>query len=76
VRLGHAIGAALTDRRVLGPVEARLAAVAGLLLCGLGVLVALFPYALAYPAAVLAVWAGLALVWKGIKLRRARKRRS
>jgi cardiolipin synthase A/B len=75
VRLGYAIGAALTDRRVLGPVEARLAAVAGLLLCSLGVLMALFPRALAYPVSVLVAWAGVSLVWKGIKLRRMRKRR-
>lgn len=75
VRLGHAIGAALTDRRVLGPVESRLAAVAGLLLCSLGALFAIFPRALAYPVAVLAAWVGVALVWKGIKLRRMRKPR-
>ncbi len=73
VRLGHAIGAALTDRRVLGPVEARLAGFAGLLLCALAALVAVFPRALAYPAAAIAVWGGLALLWKGMRLSRRRK---
>src|SRR5262249_52390418 len=33
VRIGNAVGAAFTGRRVLGPVEARAAAVAGVLLC-------------------------------------------
>jgi cardiolipin synthase len=70
VRIGHAIGAALTDRRVLGPVEARLAAIAGLVLCALAALVAVFPRALAYPAALLGAWGGLALLCKGFRLRR------
>jgi cardiolipin synthase len=74
VRLGHAIGAALTDRRVLGPVEARLAAVAGLLLCALATLVAVFPRALAYPAAALGTWGGLSLLWKAARLSQRRKR--
>jgi cardiolipin synthase len=70
VRIGHAIGAALTDRRVLGPVEARLAGVAGLLVCALAILIAIFPYALAYPVALLGGWGGLALLWKAFRLRR------
>jgi len=73
VRIGHAIGAALTDRRVLGPVEARLTTVTGLLLCALSVLVAVFPRALAYPLAALGAWGGLALLWSGVKLHRLRK---
>ena len=73
VRIGHAIGAALTDRRVLGPVEAQLTTVTGLLLCALSVLVAIFPRALAYPAAVLGAWGGLALLWRGVKLHRLRR---
>lgn len=75
VRIGHAIGAALTDRRVLGPVEASLATAAGLLLFALSVLVAVFPRVLAYPAAALGAWGGLALCWRGVRLRRLRKRR-
>ncbi len=72
VRIGHAIGAALTERRVLEPVEARLTSVTGIVLCALATLVAIFPRALAYPVAALGVWGGLALVWRGIKLRRLR----
>ena len=73
VRIRNAIGAALTDRRVLGPVEARLATVTGLVFCALSALVAIYPQALAYPAAAFGVWGGVALLWKGFQLRRSRK---
>jgi cardiolipin synthase len=68
MRMGQAIGAALTNRRVLGPVEGRLAIVTGLLLCLLAGVVWLFPKALAYPAAALALWGGLVLAIRGIRL--------
>jgi cardiolipin synthase A/B len=73
IRIGNAIGAALTDRRVLGPVEARLTIVTGLLLCALSVLVAAFPWALAYPAVAAGLWGGAALFWRGTQLRRSQK---
>jgi cardiolipin synthase len=69
------IGAALTQRRVLGPVEARLLTAAGLMLCALSALVAIFPRALAYPVSALGVWGALALLWKAIELRRLRQPR-
>ena len=72
VRVGNAVGAVLIDRRVLGPVQARLTTVVGLVLCALSVLVAIFPRALAFPAAALGLWGGLALLWRGIRLRRSR----
>jgi cardiolipin synthase len=75
LRIGNTIGAALMDRRVLGPVEARLTSVAGLLLCVLSVLVGVFPRTLAYPAVALGLWGGIALLWKGYQLRRSRKKR-
>jgi threonine/homoserine/homoserine lactone efflux protein len=59
---------------VLGPVEARLATITGLVLCALAVALALFPHLLAYPAAALGLWGGLALLWRGAELWRARKR--
>ncbi len=74
VRIGHAIGAALTGRRVLGPVESRLTTVTGLILCVLSVLVALAPRALAYPAAAIGFWVGLSLAWRGARLHRLRRR--
>ncbi len=75
IRVGNAIGAVFTNRRVLGPIEARLASVSGLALCALAVLFAVFPTALAYPLAALGAWAGLALLYRGYRLRSNRKRR-
>jgi cardiolipin synthase A/B len=74
VRIGHAIGAALTNRRVLSPIEARLSTVSGLLLCGLSVLFALFPAVLVYPVVALSAWFGIALLCNGYRLHRRRKK--
>jgi cardiolipin synthase len=74
VRIGNAIGAAFTDRRVLEPVEARLAGMAGLLLCACALLFALTPRVLVYPAVVLCAWGGLALLYRGFHLYRSRKK--
>src|SRR5690606_3174634 len=75
LRIGNTIGAAFTDRRVLGPGEARLMTAGGIMLTGLAVLFALFPRALAYPAAVLAAWGGLALLYRSFRLWRRQQRR-
>jgi cardiolipin synthase A/B len=72
MRIGHTLSAAFTNRRVLEPVEARLTALAGFLLCLLALLFAVFPRALAYPLIVSAVWAGLALLYRGYRLWRIR----
>jgi cardiolipin synthase len=74
MRVGHAVGSVLTNRRVLGPVQSRLTTLVGLVLCGLSVLVAIFPRALAFPAAAVGLWGGLAFLWRGIQLRRWSKR--
>ena len=73
VRIGNAIGAAFTNRRTLGPIEARLALTAGFLLCLLSIVFAVFPQALAYPLVVIGAWAGLALLYRGYRLRRTQK---
>jgi cardiolipin synthase len=74
MRIGNAVGAVLIDRRVLGPIEARLTTLVGLVLCALAVLVAIFPRALAWPAAALGLWGGLALLWRGVLLHRRTKK--
>ena len=73
VRIGNAIGAAFTNRRPLGPIEARLALTAGLLLCALSVVVAVFPQVVAYPLVLIGAWAGIALLYRGYRLRRTQK---
>jgi len=72
-RIGHTIGAAFADRRELGPIEARLALLGGALLCLLAVVALLFPRLLAYPLAGLGMWGGLALMYQGWRLLRARR---
>ena len=74
MRIGNAIGAAFTDRRALGPAEARLAVNAGLGLCVLSLLFAIFPQALAYPLAALSAWAGIALLYRAYALHRRSKK--
>ena len=73
LRLGNTLGAALTNRRVLGPIEARLATISGVFLFVLAALFAFFPRVLAYPLILLGAWAGLALLYRGWKLHRERK---
>ena len=71
--VGSALGAALTDRRILGPAEAGLlflmAAVAGVI----GIVGALWPRVLAWPLSFIALWSGLAWAAKGIALRHGRR---
>ena len=68
--VGSALGAALTDRRILGPAEAGLLFMMAGVAIGIGVLAALWPRALAWPVAFIAMWSGIAWVAKGISLRR------
>ena len=74
VRIGNAIGAALTNRRVLEPLEGRMMVTAGVLLLTLAVLFGFFPRLLAGPLVVAATWGALALFLKGWRLHRQRKR--
>jgi cardiolipin synthase len=74
VRIGNAVGAAFTNRRVLEPVEARIMIFIGFLLLALAVLFGFFPRVLVYPLVVLFVWVAAALLYRGLKLLRLRKR--
>ncbi len=73
LRIGRAIGAAFTNRRVLEPIESHLALGSGIALCMGALLFAFFPHALAYPLIAVGAWAGIALVYKGYRLRNAGK---
>jgi cardiolipin synthase len=70
IRIGNAVGAAFTSRRVLEPVEARILLVTGALLLGLSVLTAFFPRVPAYALVVVLGWIALALLYRGYKLYR------
>lgn len=70
IRIGNAVGAAFTNRRVLEPVEARIMLTTGALLLSLAILFFYFPRALTYPVIVVFVWIAFALLLRGFKLRR------
>jgi cardiolipin synthase A/B len=68
VRIGNAVGAAFTNRRVLEPVESRIMVTTALLMLGLAVLFWFFPRALTYPLIVILLWVSFALLYKASKL--------
>jgi cardiolipin synthase len=75
LRIGNTVGAAMTGRRVLEPVEARLMISFGLLLLALAVVLALFPPILVYPALVITTWLAIVLLFRGLRLLRLRRGR-
>ena len=75
VRIGNAVGAAFTNRRVLEPVEARITVTVGVALLTLAILFAFFPRLLAYPLVSLFAWIAGALLYRGYKLHRAKAQR-
>jgi cardiolipin synthase A/B len=69
VRLGNAVGAAFTNRRVLEAVEVRLLLAVALAVLALAILPAVFPRLIAYPLAALFGWISAALLYRAWKLR-------
>jgi cardiolipin synthase len=68
MRLANTVGAAVTNHRTLGRAEGRILSLAGLGLVVLAVLAVLWPRVIATPLAILAVWIGLALMWRSFRL--------
>jgi cardiolipin synthase A/B len=75
IRIGNAVGAAFTSRRILQPVEARLIFVAGLLLLGIAALLYFFARVAGYALMTIFGWIGIALVHRAWKLYRKRSSR-
>jgi cardiolipin synthase A/B len=75
MRIGSTVSAAVTNRRVLEPIEGHIALMAGAALAALAVLAVLLPQILAYPLAAVAAWLGVALAVRGIALIRGRRSR-
>ncbi len=75
VSVGSALGAALTNRRTLGPAEAGLLSVVAALMAVVAVVAAWFPRVVAWPIAFLAAWAGLSWAWRAVVLWRHRRHR-
>lgn len=76
IGIGSAVGAAITNHRVLGPAEARVLAGAGLLLLAVAVVAALWPKVLTIPLSVMAGWVALSLLVRAYKLHRQGRRTS
>ncbi len=77
VRIGKAVGAAVSNLRELDPVEARLMTTVGSVFLVLAVLFAFLPRVLAYPVLIILAWFGCALLYRGYRLyREGRKKRT
>jgi cardiolipin synthase A/B len=74
LRIGNTVGAAIADRRVLGPAEAGIMTGAGLALLSLALIGILWPLAIALPLALLAGWAAVSLLIRARALRGAGRR--
>jgi cardiolipin synthase A/B len=62
IRIGNTVGAALTNRRDLGPAEARIMVGAGVTLLVLAILVMLLPWVVLLPLVVLGTWVAISLL--------------
>ncbi|HVF50790.1 MAG TPA: phospholipase D-like domain-containing protein, partial [Pyrinomonadaceae bacterium] len=70
IRIGNAIGAAFTDRRVLEPIESRIMLTVGALLLALAILFWFFPRLLVYPLIFIFAWIAVSLLYRGYRLHR------
>jgi len=70
VSVGSALGAALTNRRALGPAEAGLLFIMATIVVTIGIVSAIWPRVLAWPLAFVLLWLGAGWALKGIALRR------
>jgi len=68
LRLGNTVGAAITNRRVLGRAEAGIMKGVALGFLGLAIIGVLWPAALAWPLVALAGWIGVSLLIRARKL--------
>ncbi|MGH8008552.1 MAG: phospholipase D-like domain-containing protein, partial [Candidatus Binatia bacterium] len=68
VRISNAVGAAITNHRVLGPAEAKIMASGGLALLVLAFIALLWPRVIVLPLAALAGWVAVALLVRTYKL--------
>ena len=67
--LGSAVGAAIINRRALGPAEAKVMAIGGVILLALSLLAIVFPLAVTLPLAGLGLWIAATLLIRALRLR-------
>jgi cardiolipin synthase len=68
LRIGNALGSALSARRLLGPAERRVLVPGGLILVTIAVVAILWPPLVAWPLAALALWMGVALLVRAARI--------
>jgi cardiolipin synthase len=71
LRLGHTMGAAITNRRVLGPAEANTMAGLGVALLAFAAVSVLWPLVVAIPLATIAAWIAVSSLARARELRAA-----
>jgi cardiolipin synthase len=69
IRVGSVVEAAISNRRTLGPAEAKITLVAGVILLALAVLAVLRPEWVAVPFALISGWFAIALLLRAYRLR-------
>lgn len=74
IRISNTVGAAMANRQVLGPAEARIVGSAGMVLLLFAVLGLLWPRWVTIPFAVLTGWLAVSLFIRAYKLHRKRRR--
>ncbi|HEY2591734.1 MAG TPA: phospholipase D-like domain-containing protein [Steroidobacteraceae bacterium] len=74
LRISRAVGAALSEQRILAPTEARAVAGVAVAFTGAAIVIAFWPLVAAIPVMILLAWAALALFAKALALRRERRR--
>jgi len=70
LRVGNTVGAAITNRRLLGPAEAGIMTGTGIAFLAAAAIAILWPLAITLPLALLAVWNAVALLVRARELRR------
>ena len=74
LRISRAVGAALSEQRILAPTEARAVAAVAIGFAAAVIVIAFWPLVAAIPVMVMLAWAALALFAKALALRRERRR--
>jgi cardiolipin synthase len=75
IQIGRTVGAAITNRRPLGPAEARIMGASGLLLLAASVIAVLWPRVVSLPLAVIGVWVAVSAFIRAYHLRREGKKK-
>jgi cardiolipin synthase len=70
IGVGSTVGAAITNRRVLGPAEARIMFMAAGLLLLLSIVAVKWPRGITFPLAFIGTWVAIALFIRALKLRK------